>query len=91
MSNIGRPRKNAEAVASFTASFNQLKQERNVTHQQIADAIGLKAVQTITNWANGHGMPSEKNIGLLCQAFQVSRNKLLGIEGKTLMEIIAPE
>lgn len=88
MSNIGRPRKNPEAVANFAIAFNRIKQERNVTHQQIADAIGLRATQTITNWTNGHGMPTEANITKLCKAFGVSRTELLGVEGEPLIKVL---
>lgn len=71
---------NQEKIGKF---LSELRKERGMTQQQLADAIGVSN-KTISKWECGKGMPEMSSITPLCQTLQINVNEL--VSGERLPE-----
>ena len=72
----GRPPKNLETIARFSANFNQICADQVLTLQVVADALNMR-VATISAWRTGKTMPTQANLNRLADFLKVSRNELI--------------
>lgn len=66
----------------LSIKIKALREERNLTHQQLADLTGL-AKPLISMIENGDRFPSEDVLQKLCTAFNVTEADILTEEVKT--------
>ena len=69
-----------EKIGKF---ISELRREKGLTQQQLADSIGVSN-KTISKWECGKGMPEISSIIPLCQMLQINVNEL--ISGERLPE-----
>ena len=65
----------------FGSRLKKLKEERQVTYQQIADFLGVK-IGTIQKYVSGIQKPSYDNLIALADYFEVSLDYLTGRTGE---------
>ncbi|WP_051999853.1 helix-turn-helix transcriptional regulator [Schleiferilactobacillus shenzhenensis] len=63
-------------MIEFGHSLRQLRTDRHLTQQAVADKLGLTR-QTISKWENGKGYPDFENLLLLCAVYDVSIDQVL--------------
>lgn len=69
------------AIPDMTLAENlrTLFSERKVSRKDVA-AICHKDRKAVIAWVNGYHSPSVKDLKMICDAFQVSADKLLGLK-----------
>lgn len=63
----------------ITLRIADLRRERRLTQQELADHIGV-SFQTVSKWETGTSMPDISVLPLLAEYFQVSTDQLLGLK-----------
>lgn len=63
----------------FSKRLKELRVERNITQQQLAEICGLKRV-AVSGWENRNREPDFEILVLLAKFFDVSVDFLLGLE-----------
>lgn len=61
----------------FAKTFKQLRKERGLTQQEVADAIGT-AKSTVNMYERGERHPDFQRLGRILNFFNVDYNYLLG-------------
>ena len=76
MATMGRPPKDLEMIKRFSKNFNRTLKSKHITHQMIADALGITR-QAVSKWSNGRAMPTGENLTQLAEYLKVNREELL--------------
>ena len=66
-------------MKEFSERLKELRQARNLTQTQLADAVGV-SFATISKWERMQRQPTLENIKSLCKFFKVSSDFLIGLE-----------
>ena len=66
-------------MKNIAFQLKELRIEKKLTQQQLADAIGIKRYN-ISDWEQGRTEPDISNIILLSKYFDVTTDYLLGLE-----------
>lgn len=61
--------------------LGKLREERGWSQEQLREIVGVERRETITQWENGTRKVKAEHILLLCKAFDVSADYLLGLSG----------
>lgn len=69
---------NLEIKSKFAEHLRQLRTERNISQQVLADKIGC-AVSTYANWEQGRREPSIDDIYAIMSALETDANELFDI------------
>lgn len=56
--------------------LQQLRESKGLTQRELADILGLKTSQMISNWENGRCAPSFYQLPVLCKVFDVSEKAM---------------
>ena len=64
---------------TFSTTLHSLRKEKNVTQEQLAQNLGVSP-QAVSKWENGKTDPSFQSIIPVAEFFNISVDKLLGIE-----------
>jgi len=64
---------------NFIEILKDLMIDLNLNQSQFASRIGLKQSQ-ISEWLNGKSKPGYDNLKAICVAFDISADRLLGLE-----------
>lgn len=65
-----------ETNAMICGKIRKLIEEKGMTHQEIADAIGVSR-QTISNWVSGNKTPRMDKFDKICEVLGVERGAIL--------------
>lgn len=60
----------------FKDKLKQLREKEGLTQQQLANQIFVSR-SAVAKWENGLGIPSEESLKLLCDHFEIAKEKLL--------------
>ena len=64
------------------STVKKLRTEKRLTQEELADRLGV-SVQTVSRWENGVNYPDVTMLPGLAEVFQVTADRLLGIEDGT--------
>lgn len=60
-------------------NISKLMENRNVTQKELAEYIGVSQA-TVSNWISGTKTPRMDKIDKICNFFDVSRSRLMGLD-----------
>lgn len=63
----------------FLERFNQIIEERQLTHSQVAREMGVER-KAVLFYSNGYSSPQYQRIKEFCKAYHVSADWLLGLK-----------
>ena len=66
-------------MATFSERLKELRKEKQLTQQKLADDLGVNRVN-ITRWEKGNIEPNLETLSLIASYFNVSTDYLIGIE-----------
>ena len=69
------------------ATIKQLRQEQDITQEQLADALGITS-RAVSQWENGRTAPDISQLPALANFFDVTTDRLLGVDIKRKEEEI---
>ena len=67
-------------MESFAQKLRELREEKGLTQLQLAQKLGFKSYNVISNWEGGKRMPDIENLKLIAKFFGVSIDYLVGLE-----------
>jgi DNA-binding XRE family transcriptional regulator len=65
-----------------------LRTSYNLTHKEMAEALGIER-STYSSWEAGRSCPKPAEIVKIAKMFSVSSDRILGIEGKSVLRVSA--
>lgn len=68
--------------------LKQLRKQRGLSQQELADHFGYKSFTTIQKWEDGSSLPPTKLLSQLASFYQVSLEELLGIPRQIAVPIL---
>lgn len=68
--------------------LKQLRKQRGLTQQELADHFGYKSFTTIQKWEDGSSLPPTKLLSQLAGFYQVSLEELLGVPRQIAVPIL---
>ncbi len=72
-------------------NIKKYREAKKLTQQQLADAIGIKAKNAVSNWECGLNKPDADTITLLCGILGVDANTLMGWDNKEQLKADAED
>ena len=73
-------------MVNMGEKLKQLRQNKKMTQKQVADRLGL-AVSAVSSYESGTRYPSYEALIKLAAMFHVSTDYLLGIAGRTSIDV----
>ncbi len=71
----------------FSERCKELRKASGMTQEELAQKVGVKRKQAVSNWENGNSMPSLKCAIKLARIFGVSLDYLVGYNDRVLVNV----
>lgn len=65
---------------SLGKNIQKYRKKLNLSQQQLANAVGVKSLTTVSSWERGANAPDISIICELCELFKITMEDLLGVE-----------
>jgi len=66
-------------MKTFAQRLRELREEHDLTQEQLATALGFKTYTVISNWEGGKRRPDIDNLKVIAKYFNVSVDYLVGM------------